>query len=191
MVSRDWRHWPVLHFWRFPWPPPTILFDDTPITRPSWKRSLCSGNEGKEIQPSARWRATRSPSRHARQQASRRSTRSSCDTMVLRDLYKKHHWQVSGPTFYSLHLLFDKHYEEQVELVDDLAERVQSLGGIAIAMAHDVAEMTKHRTAAARPRGGAGADLAPARRARGHPERSAHRGQAAEPTAMTGRTTSS
>ena len=66
-----------------------------------------------------------------------------CDTMVLRDLYKKHHWQVSGPTFYSLHLLFDKHYEEQVELVDKLAERVQSLGGIAVAMAHDVAEMTK------------------------------------------------
>jgi starvation-inducible DNA-binding protein len=66
-----------------------------------------------------------------------------CDTMVLRDLYKKHHWQMSGPTFYSLHLLFDKHYEEQIELVDAMAERVQTLGGIAIAMAHDVAEMTR------------------------------------------------
>jgi len=66
-----------------------------------------------------------------------------CDTICLRDLYKKHHWQVSGPTFYSLHLLFDKHYEEQNELVDKIAERVQSLGGVAIAMAHDVAEMTK------------------------------------------------
>jgi starvation-inducible DNA-binding protein len=66
-----------------------------------------------------------------------------CDTMCLRDMYKKHHWQVSGPTFYSLHLLFDKHYEEQATLVDTLAERVQSLGGVAIAMAHDVAEMTK------------------------------------------------
>jgi starvation-inducible DNA-binding protein len=65
------------------------------------------------------------------------------DTMVLRDLYKKHHWQMSGPTFYSLHLLLDKHWEEQTELVDKLAERVQTLGGIAIAMAHDVAEMTK------------------------------------------------
>jgi starvation-inducible DNA-binding protein len=65
------------------------------------------------------------------------------DTMVLRDMYKKHHWQVSGPTFYSLHLLLDKHYKEQVELVDLLAERVQTLGGVAIAMAHDVAEMTK------------------------------------------------
>jgi starvation-inducible DNA-binding protein len=65
------------------------------------------------------------------------------DTMVLRDMYKKHHWQVSGPTFYSLHLLFDKHYDEQAELVDKLAERVQMLGGVALAMAHDVAETTK------------------------------------------------
>jgi starvation-inducible DNA-binding protein len=65
------------------------------------------------------------------------------DTMALRDMYKKHHWQVSGPTFYQLHLLFDKHYEEQSELVDLLAERIQSLGGISIAMAADVAEMTK------------------------------------------------
>jgi len=64
------------------------------------------------------------------------------DTMTLRDLYKKHHWQVSGPTFYQLHLLFDKHFDEQSELVDSIAERIQSLGGVSIAMAHDVAEMT-------------------------------------------------
>jgi starvation-inducible DNA-binding protein len=64
------------------------------------------------------------------------------DTMVLRDLYKKHHWQVAGPTFYQLHLLFDKHYEEQETLVDEIAERIQLLGGVSIAMAHDVAEMT-------------------------------------------------
>src|SRR5450432_230846 len=64
------------------------------------------------------------------------------DTMTLRDLYKKHHWQVSGATFYQLHLLFDKHYEEQSGLVDLLAERIMMLGGISIAMAADVAEMT-------------------------------------------------
>jgi len=64
------------------------------------------------------------------------------DTITLRDLYKKHHWQVAGPTFYQLHLLFDKHYEEQNELVDALAERIQSLGGISLAMAADVAETT-------------------------------------------------
>lgn len=64
------------------------------------------------------------------------------DTMTIRDLYKKCHWQVAGPTFYQLHLLFDKHYNEQSELVDKLAERVQILGGVSIAMAHDVAETT-------------------------------------------------
>jgi starvation-inducible DNA-binding protein len=62
--------------------------------------------------------------------------------MTLRDLYKKSHWQTSGPTFYQLHLLFDKHYAEQAELVDTIAERIQLLGGISIAMAPDVAETT-------------------------------------------------
>lgn len=65
------------------------------------------------------------------------------DTMTLRDLYKKSHWQVSGPTFYQLHLLFDKHFDEQVELVDAIAERIQLLGGVSIAMAADVAETTQ------------------------------------------------
>jgi starvation-inducible DNA-binding protein len=64
------------------------------------------------------------------------------DTITLRDLYKKHHWQVSGPTFYQLHLLFDKHYTEQTELIDAIAERIQLLGGVSLAMAPDVAETT-------------------------------------------------
>jgi starvation-inducible DNA-binding protein len=64
------------------------------------------------------------------------------DTMTLRDLYKKHHWQVSGRTFYQLHLLYDKHYDEQVDLVDKIAERIQLLGGLGYAMAADVAEQT-------------------------------------------------
>ena len=65
------------------------------------------------------------------------------DTMTLRDLYKKHHWQMSGATFYQLHLLLDAHYEKQAELVDLIAERIMALGGISIAMAPDVAETTK------------------------------------------------
>src|SRR5208283_1071297 len=72
------------------------------------------------------------------------------DTMTLRDLYKKSHWQVAGPTFYQLHLLFDKHYGEQADLVDTIAERIQLLGGISIAMAPDVAETTRIERA---PRG--------------------------------------
>ncbi len=65
------------------------------------------------------------------------------DSMTLRDLYKKSHWQVAGPTFYQLHLLFDKHFGEQVEIVDTIAERIQLLGGVSLAMAADVAETTR------------------------------------------------
>ena len=65
------------------------------------------------------------------------------DTITLRDLYKKSHWQVSGATFYQLHLLYDKHYGEQNEIVDTIAERIQLLGGVSIAMAVDVAELTR------------------------------------------------
>ena len=64
------------------------------------------------------------------------------DTITLRDLYKKHHWQITGPTFYQLHLLFDKHAGEQGELVDQVAERIQLLGGVSVAMAADIAETT-------------------------------------------------
>jgi starvation-inducible DNA-binding protein len=65
------------------------------------------------------------------------------DTITLRDLYKKSHWQVAGHTFYQLHLLFDKHFEEQDKLVDQIAERIQLLGGISLAMGADVAEETR------------------------------------------------
>ena len=65
------------------------------------------------------------------------------DTITLRDMYKKHHWQVVGPTFNQLHLMYDQHFEAQVLLVDILAERIQLLGGIALAMTADIAESTK------------------------------------------------
>lgn len=65
------------------------------------------------------------------------------DTLSMRDMYKKHHWQVSGPTFYQLHLLFDKHYEEQGEMADTIAERIQLLGGLAVAMGAHVAELSE------------------------------------------------
>ena len=65
------------------------------------------------------------------------------DSMTLRDLYKKSHWQVAGPTFYQLHLLFDKHFGEQVDIVDEIAERIQLLGGVSLAMAPDIAETTR------------------------------------------------
>ena len=65
------------------------------------------------------------------------------DTIMLRDMYKKHHWQLSGITFYQLHLLFDEHYEAQADLVDMVAERVQVLGGVSVGMPGDVAKRTR------------------------------------------------
>src|SRR5262245_59788697 len=81
-------------------------------------------------------------SEHARTESVENLNQLLADTITLRDLYKKHHWQVAGPTFHQLHLLFDKHYEEQNEIVDTIAERIQLLGGVTIAMAPDVADRT-------------------------------------------------
>jgi starvation-inducible DNA-binding protein len=64
------------------------------------------------------------------------------DTRILHDLYKKSHWLMRGPTFYQLHLLMDKHAGEQDVLVDALAERIQTLGGVAVGDPRHVAELT-------------------------------------------------
>ena len=64
-------------------------------------------------------------------------------TMATRDLYKKSHWQTSGTSFFELHLLFDRHYEEQEALMDAIGERIQTLGGVARALAHDVIEESR------------------------------------------------
>jgi starvation-inducible DNA-binding protein len=103
-----------------------------------------SGQHGKEIQPFGT--VIRRPialSEKVCQESVKMMVQVQADLMSLRDLYKKSHWQVTGPTFYQLHLLFDKHYEEQVELVDAVAERIQAFGGVSVAMGADVAEMTK------------------------------------------------
>lgn len=79
----------------------------------------------------------------ARQESCQLLNQVLADTTILYNLYKKHHWLVAGPTFYQLHLLFDKHAEEQLALIDLLAERVQTLGGIAVSDPRHVAEITK------------------------------------------------
>lgn len=89
---------------------------------------------------------TRAPlglSDQARQESVERLNLLLADSITLRDMYKKHHWQTSGPTFYALHLLFDKHADAQAELVDALAERVQILGGVSVAMGNDAATLTR------------------------------------------------
>jgi starvation-inducible DNA-binding protein len=81
-------------------------------------------------------------SRDARIYSCQRQNRILADTQILYALYKKHHWLVRGHTFYQLHLLLDKHAEEQLELIDLIAERIQTLGGIAVGDPRHAAEMT-------------------------------------------------
>ncbi len=81
-------------------------------------------------------------SHDARMYSCERLNQCLADTQILYSLYKKHHWLMRGPTFYQLHLLLDKHAAEQLELIDVIAERVQSLGGVAIGDPRHVAEVT-------------------------------------------------
>ncbi|MFB6605261.1 Dps family protein [Streptomyces noursei] len=78
----------------------------------------------------------------ARMYSSQRLNKVLANTRVLYGLYKKHHWSMRGATFYPLHLLLDKHAGEQLALVDALAERVQTLGGVAVGDLRHVAEIT-------------------------------------------------
>lgn len=79
----------------------------------------------------------------ARMYSSQRLNQLLADSQILHALYKKHHWLMRGPTFYQLHLLLDKHATEQIKLIDQMAERVQTLGGIAVGDPRHVAEITR------------------------------------------------
>jgi starvation-inducible DNA-binding protein len=78
----------------------------------------------------------------ARMYSCERLNQTLADTQILYSLYKKHHWLMRGATFYQLHLLLDKHAREQLELIDTIAERVQSLGGVAVGDPRHVAEIS-------------------------------------------------
>jgi starvation-inducible DNA-binding protein len=109
--------------------------------RPSPEPRL--GARGPEVQPFGTLRLLPiSLSAKARGESAQVLNYILADSMILYGLYKKHHWLVAGPTFYQLHLLFDKHAAEQLELIDLLAERVQSLGGIAVGDPRHAAELT-------------------------------------------------
>ncbi|MEU2249068.1 DNA starvation/stationary phase protection protein [Streptomyces sp. NPDC019224] len=81
-------------------------------------------------------------SHDARMYSCQRLNKCLADTSILYGLYKKSHWLMRGATFYQLHLLLDKHAGEQLELIDTLAERVQSLGGVAVGDPRHVAEIS-------------------------------------------------
>jgi starvation-inducible DNA-binding protein len=101
------------------------------------------GQRGPELQPFGKLRLLPiALSADARSESCRLLNEILADTTILYALYKKAHWNVAGPTFYQLHLLFDKHAEEQLELIDELAERVQMLGGISVGDPRHAAELT-------------------------------------------------
>lgn len=100
--------------------------------------------KGKEIQPFGTVRNMPiALSEEARLESCEALNQILADSTILFSMYKKHHWQVAGHTFYQLHLLFDKHAEEQLELIDLIAERVQALGGLAVGDPRHAAEITK------------------------------------------------
>jgi starvation-inducible DNA-binding protein len=110
-------------------------------TRPSPQPRL--GQRGPELQPFGKLRLLPiALAATARSESCRLLNEVLADTTILYALYKKAHWNVAGPTFYQLHLLFDKHAEEQLELVDEIAERVQMLGGISVGDPRHAAELT-------------------------------------------------
>ena len=86
--------------------------------------------------------AARRPEPETRAYSCERLNQCLADSQILYGLYKKHHWLMRGPTFYQLHLLLDKHAGEQLLLIDSIAERVQTLGGVAIGDPRHVAEVT-------------------------------------------------
>jgi len=100
--------------------------------------------EGREIQAFATVRQFPLGLSHdARLYSCQRLNQILADTQILYALYKKHHWLMRGATFYQLHLLLDKHAGEQVKLIDEIAERIQTLGGIAVGDPRHVAEITR------------------------------------------------
>jgi starvation-inducible DNA-binding protein len=100
--------------------------------------------EGREIQAFGSVRQFPLGLSHdARLYSSQRLNQILCDSQILAALYKKHHWLMRGATFYQLHLLLDKHAAEQVKLIDEIAERVQTLGGVAVGDPRHVAEITR------------------------------------------------
>lgn len=124
---------------------PTHVFDTERFHQPAATRSPQALNDGSSVIQA--FHATRSMPLGLDEETRRTSidllNPLLADTITLRDLYKKHHWQVSGPTFYQLHLLYDKHAGELDALIDTMGERIQLLGGVTLVMAHDIAETTR------------------------------------------------
>lgn len=64
----------------------------------------------------------------ARKEVAQLLKESLANTYSLQLKTQYYHWNVTGPSFSSLHALFASQYEELAEAVDELAERIRSLG---------------------------------------------------------------
>ena len=67
------------------------------------------------------------------------------DAIDLQSQMKQAHWNVKGPNFIALHELFDKINEAVEDYVDDLAERVVALGGVAVGTVRSVAQRSQQK----------------------------------------------
>jgi starvation-inducible DNA-binding protein len=65
------------------------------------------------------------------------------DAIDLQTQCKQAHWNVKGPNFIALHKLFDEIHTSVEEYVDELAERVVQLGGIAVGTARAIADRSQ------------------------------------------------
>lgn len=65
------------------------------------------------------------------------------DEVLLYLKTRNFHWNVEGPDFYELHKFFEAQYEQLDEVMDDVAERIRSIGGYA---AGSMREFTQHAT---------------------------------------------
>ena len=64
------------------------------------------------------------------------------DTYTLYLQTHNFHWNVTGPFFQQLHVLFEEHYTELAVAVDDIAERIRALGILAPGTYKELAELT-------------------------------------------------
>jgi starvation-inducible DNA-binding protein len=65
------------------------------------------------------------------------------DEFVLYTKSRRFHWNVEGHNFSELHDLFQKHYEQLGQIVDDVAERARALDGVAAGSLEEYLKLTR------------------------------------------------
>lgn len=73
------------------------------------------------------------------------------DTYTLYLKTHKYHWNVTGPMFNTLHLMFEQQYNELWLAVDEIAERIRSLGSFAPGSSNEFGSITTIKEAETTP----------------------------------------